>query len=176
MAKDDFPKLPQSASPTYKALFLRAVEFIDTMQRDADLPDLMDFDRLRACTAPDYMHDWGHNYAVSHLPKLQGKYNWAQFHQHFQMMLPRMERADTTITDINVDEHQMKVTLRVSLVVQAKGTTNEEAVENDMLWFLEMVEEGEEVKIRRSTEFLDMMAMKRFGDLMAEKSGMKIQG
>lgn len=81
-------------------------------------------------------------------------------------MLPKIDSWKGTINDVVVDEVGMKVVLRVSMRMQIKGTDEEEAVDNDMLWMLDMEMDGEDLKIRKSVEFLDFVAAGRLRELM----------
>jgi hypothetical protein len=62
----------------------------------------------------------------------------------------------------------MKVVLRISLLMQAKGA--KEKVENDLLWVMEMERQGNgEVRIKRSREFVDGVATGRLREGMMGK-------
>ena len=79
-------------------------------------------------------------------------------------MLPNLQSWETTVTDVLVDEVKRKVMLRVSFWMVPKGKG--EGVENDLLWVLELAEEGGGWKVRRSTEFIDGMAAGRLKEIM----------
>jgi hypothetical protein len=83
-------------------------------------------------------------------------------------MLPRLASWKADVTDVIVDEAKMKVVLRISLLMQAKGA--KEKVENDLLWVMEMERQGNgEVRIKRSREFVDGIATGRLREGMMGK-------
>jgi hypothetical protein len=82
-------------------------------------------------------------------------------------MLPRLESWKADITDVLVDTEKMKVMLRISFWMQAKGVGKADAVENDLLWVLEMEGVGSGgVGIKRSVEFVDGAAAGRLREVM----------
>lgn len=82
-------------------------------------------------------------------------------------MLPKLESWKADVTNIIVDPVTMKVVLRISFWMQAKGAKEADTVENDLLWELEMEEIGEgKVKINRSVEFMDGAAAGRLREIM----------
>lgn len=82
-------------------------------------------------------------------------------------MLPRLESWKSNVTDIIVDPVKMKAMLRISFMMQAKGATEGQMVENDLLWILEMEELGSgKVGIKKSMEFLDGAAAGRLREIM----------
>jgi ketosteroid isomerase-like protein len=151
---------PPSASPTYTSLNATALAFISAHSLDPTLPSHMNFPVLESLCAPEFIHSWGHNYAVSRSPRLQGTFSFEDFKKHLETMIPALESFDATVTDIVVDEVRRKVVLRVSFGMKIKG---EEAVENDLVWVLEMDGEG---RIARSTEFVDGIAAAKLKELM----------
>jgi ketosteroid isomerase-like protein len=120
----------------------------------------MNFPLLESLCAPSFAHSWGHNYAVSLSPRLQGIFSFEEFKTHLEMMIPALESFDATVTDIVVDEVKRKVVLRVSFGMKIRG---ENVVENDLVWMLEMDEEG---RILKSTEFVDGIAAGKLKELM----------
>jgi hypothetical protein len=128
----------------------------------------MDFDKMRTHCSPSFQHSWGHNYAVSISPPLQGTHSFDGFVDHLQSMLPRLASWKADVTDVIVDEAKMKVVLRICLLMQAKGA--KEKVENDLLWVMEMERQGDgEVRIKGSKEFLDGFAAGRLREGMMGK-------
>ena len=82
-------------------------------------------------------------------------------------MLPRLESWKSNVTDIIVDPVKMKVVLRISFMMQAKGATEEQIVENDLLWMMEMEEMSSgKVGIKKSMEFLDGAAAGKLREIM----------
>jgi hypothetical protein len=81
---------------------------------------------------------------------------------HLEAMLPNLESWETTITDVTIDEVKRKVILRISFWMLAKGTDN--AVENDLLWMLEMDEGGK--KVKSSKEFIDVAAAGKLKEII----------
>ncbi|KAJ6542883.1 hypothetical protein B0H19DRAFT_841523, partial [Mycena capillaripes] len=109
-------------------------------------------------------HYWGHNHLVSKNPCLQGLDN-AALEAHLQSTGMLLESLGGEVTDIIVDEHTRKATLRMSYFLKPKGS--EETVENDLIWVLKFTEEGEieggadGILIKESTEFIDATASAR---------------
>jgi hypothetical protein len=82
-------------------------------------------------------------------------------------MLPKLESWKADVTNIIVDPVMMKVMLRISFWMQAKGAKEADKVENDLLWELEMEEVSEgKVKVKRSVEFVDGAAAGRLREVM----------
>jgi hypothetical protein len=155
------------ALPTYTALRDTALNFIKAQTLDAALPERMNFSLLRTYCAPGFQHSWGHNYAVSITPPLQGTYSLEEFFVHLRSMLPRLESWKSDVTDVIVDPVKMKVVLRISFLMHAKGATKGQTVENDLLWMLEMEDVGSgKLGIKKSMEFLDGAAAGRLKEIM----------
>ena len=161
---------PTSASLLYKFLHSTALGFINAQTQNDELPSRMAFERIRTYCSPSFQHFWGHNYAVSVSPPLQGTHDFDGFVAHLQSMLPKLESWNADVTDVVVDEVRMKVMLRISFYMRAKGA-EKKVVENDLLWALEMERHGDEedVKIRKSTEFVDGTAAERLRYIMLGK-------
>ncbi|KAI4922666.1 hypothetical protein J4E90_001099 [Alternaria incomplexa] len=156
-----------SALPTYTILRDTALNFIRAQTLDTNSPERMDFDLMRTYCAPSFEHSWGHNYAVSLTPPLQGTHSLDGFFSHLRSMLPRLESWKSNVTDIIVDPVKMKVVLRISFMMQAKGATEEQIVENDLLWMMEMEEMSSgKVGIKKSMEFLDGAAVGKLREIM----------
>ncbi|KAI4632982.1 hypothetical protein J4E80_000342 [Alternaria sp. BMP 0032] len=156
-----------SALPTYTILRDTALNFIRDQTLDTNSPERMDFDLMRTYCAPSFEHSWGHNYAVSLTPPLQGTHSLDGFFSHLRSMLPRLESWKSNVTDIIVDPVKMKVVLRISFMMQAKGATEEQIVENDLLWMMEMEEMSSgKVGIKKSMEFLDGAAAGKLREIM----------
>jgi len=156
-----------SALPTYTILRDTALNFIRAQTLDANSPERMDFDLMRTYCAPSFEHSWGHNYAVSLAPPLQDTHSLDSFFSHLRSMLPRLESWKSNVTDVIVDPVKMKVILRISFMMQAKGATEGQIVENDLLWMMEMEEMGSgKVVIKKSMEFLDGAAAGKLREIM----------
>ncbi|KAH3952016.1 hypothetical protein HBI56_148590 [Parastagonospora nodorum] len=153
---------PAGSSLDYLNLHTTALAFIDAQAQDPSQPQRMNFKRIEKICTTDYEHSWGHNYAVSMNPRLQGTYSFSHFTKHLEAMLPNLESWETTVTDVLVDEAKMKVMLRVSFWMVPKGS--QASVENDLLWMLEMNHEGR--KVKKSTEFVDGIAAGRLKEIM----------
>ncbi|KAF1838261.1 hypothetical protein BDW02DRAFT_636519 [Decorospora gaudefroyi] len=158
---------PPSATATYTALHTIALSFIRAQALDPSLATRMNFSLLRSFCSPSFQHSWGHNYAVSLSPPLQGTLSFEDFVTHLQSMLPRLESWKTDVGDVFVDEARMKVVVRISFWMRAKG----EEVENDLVWILGMEKDGSDqaMRICRSEEFVDGVAAKRLREIMMEK-------
>ncbi|KAL1800058.1 hypothetical protein ACET3X_000400 [Alternaria dauci] len=156
-----------SANPLYQSLRGTALSFIEAQVLDNSLPERMNFALLHSHCTPDFQHSWGHNYAVSVTPPLQGTHSFDGFVKHLQLMLPKLESWKADVTDVIVDPVTMKVMLRISFRMLAKGAKEADTVENDLLWELEMEEVGEgKVKIKRSVEFVDGAAAGKLREVM----------
>jgi hypothetical protein len=161
------PQPPSSAPPLYTSLHNTALGFIKAQALDPSFPERMNFALLRTHCTPNFQHSWGHNYAVSMAPPLQGTHSLDGFIAHLQFMLPRLESWKADITDVLVDTKKMKVMLRISFWMQAKGVGEADAVENDLLWVLEMEGVGGGgMGIKRSVEFVDGAAAGRLREVM----------
>lgn len=156
------PVPPAGASSDYINLHATTLAFIDAQAQDPSQPLRMNFKCIEEICTTDYEHSWGHNYAVAMNPRLQGTHSFSQFKKHLEAMLPNLESWKTTVTDVLVDEARRKVMLRVSFWMVPKGS--HAAVENDLLWMLEMNREG--TKLKKSTEFVDGIAAGRLEEFM----------
>jgi ketosteroid isomerase-like protein len=154
------PTPPPSASPTYTSLHTTALAFISAHALDPTHPSRMNFPLLQSLCAPDFQHSWGHNYSVSLSPRLQGTFSFEAFKTHLEMMMPALESWDAIVTDVMVDEVQRKVVLRVRFEMKVRG---EKAVENDIVWMLEIDGEG---KVCRSMEFVDADAAGKLKEMI----------
>jgi hypothetical protein len=157
---------PGHASKTYAELRTTALNFINAQAQSPNHPQRMDFDLIKSVVTNDFKHTWGHNYAISLNPRLQGTHSFLLFTKHLEAMLPNLESWETTITDVIVDEVKRKVMLRASFIMVAKGM--QEGVENDLLWILEM--DDEEGKVRKSTEFIDGIAAAKLKEIMMSET------
>jgi hypothetical protein len=161
--------IPPTASSLYTTLHTTALAFIDAQTQDPSCALRMDFDRIRGVVTPDFTHSWGHNYAVSLSPHIQGTSTFDQFISYLGTMLPRLESWETNVTDVLVDEMKRTVVLRISFMMEPKrggeGKGDKgEVVENDLVWILEMDEQGK--KVRGSREFVDGVAAGRIRELL----------
>ncbi|KAJ7657756.1 hypothetical protein DFH06DRAFT_1327816 [Mycena polygramma] len=128
-----------------------------------------DFPTFLALRAPNARHYWGHNYLVSKNPCLQGQDN-AAFAAHLKSTGRLLESLGGEVTDIVVDEHARKATLRMSYFLKAKGL--DETVENDLIWVLKFTDEGEMRRRARGWGFCSEM----HGELDEDvKGGVAIQ-
>ncbi|KAF7344994.1 hypothetical protein MVEN_01662200 [Mycena venus] len=150
------------------ALYAKLLSLSQTFANPPDLPTFL------ALRAPDARHYWGHNYLVSKNPTLKSQDNVA-FKAHLHSAGHLLETLSGEVTDIMIDEHTRKATLRMSYFLKAKGS--DETVENDLIWVLKFTEEGEVdggvdgILIKESTEFVDAAARARLGVLLAEMHG-----
>ncbi|KAH7382706.1 hypothetical protein DE146DRAFT_681695 [Phaeosphaeria sp. MPI-PUGE-AT-0046c] len=151
-----------SASPTYCQLHTTALAFIDAQAQTAEHPSRMNFEKIEALCTTEFQQSWGHNYAISLSPRLQGTHSFSEFRKHLAMMLPSLESWETTVTEVIVDEAKRKVVLRISFWMRVKGA--EEMVENDLLWVLEMDDTGE--KVKKSVEFVDGIAAGKIKEII----------
>lgn len=159
---------PPTASQLYTTLHATALAFIAAQTQDTNYSSRMNFDHIRALVTPDFTHSFGHNYATSLSPPLQGMFTFDEFVSHLASMLPKLESWETTVTDVLVDEVKRTVVLRVSFMMAPKGGKGE-VVENDLVWVLRMDEQGE--KVRESTEFVDGVAAGRIRELITKGNG-----
>ncbi|KAF2475877.1 uncharacterized protein BDR25DRAFT_278606 [Lindgomyces ingoldianus] len=155
--------LPSSASTMYKTLHSTAIEFIRSQDQDVSTPTCMNNDRIRAIRAESgFQHSWGHNYLVSTKPGLSSVLDVDGFIAHLSTMLPHLESWDTEITDIMIDELRLMAMVRGSYYMRAKGA--EVVVENDLIWFLTMSEDGK--KVAKSVEFIDVAASQKLKEII----------
>jgi hypothetical protein len=160
------PPPPPASSQIYRLLHATALAFIHSLDEYDGSSDA-DITKIRAVRTQDYTHSWGHNYFVSTKPPMQGAIDLDGFLAHMRKMLPRLESVHTCVGDVAVDEANKMVVVRASYWMKVNG---HEAVENDLIWWLWMDENGE--KVKRSVELLDAEATKRIAENMAAgKSG-----
>jgi hypothetical protein len=158
-------------SSRYDTLKTAALGFIHAQTCNAALPTRMDFDALRALTAPGYSHEFGPAYAVSQAPKLQGRFSVDAFIQHLEGMIPNLEGWEVEVTGTVVDEVGGSVVVRAGYWMQVKGADEEEKVQNDVVWWLEMEDGAEGCRVRKSTEMVDAGAAGRIRELMMRGKG-----
>ncbi|KAJ4370939.1 hypothetical protein N0V86_008633 [Didymella sp. IMI 355093] len=168
--KPQDPALASSAHPsaTYTALKHTAQAFVAGQSHKPALAARMDFEALRALTSSSFVHSFGPAYSVAQAPKLQGQFDFERFQAHLQGMLPMLERWEIEEKGLVVDERGRSVVVRASYRMFVKGG---EGVENDVVWWLELEEEGKDGegggwKVRKSTEIVDFGASTRIRELM----------
>ncbi|KAF2729977.1 hypothetical protein EJ04DRAFT_515541 [Polyplosphaeria fusca] len=155
--------VPSSASAFYKTLHATVMEFMTSQKQEPDMPHRLDHDRMRAIrTETGSEHSWGHNYLVRQHPQLAPLPDADAFIAHLTRMCPNLDSWETTVTDIIIDEAKKVAIVRASYYMEPKDSG--EKVENDLLWYLAMNEDG--TKVKKSVEFLDGAAMGRIMQLM----------
>lgn len=161
------PSPPPTASPLYHTLHATALSFIAAQTHIPNTnPTLrLNFPLLRSLCTPSFQHTWGHAYFVSTTPHLQGTYDIDAFMIHLARMLPRLENWETQVRDVVVDEARGVVVLRVGFAMRVKGAEEEETVENELMWVLKMEKWEGNMRVRRSTEFVDVAAVGRIAEL-----------
>jgi hypothetical protein len=162
---DSFPRW--NASTLYSTLHDIAIHFVHSSALDPRKMTRIDESRIRAIrSSSGFTHSWGHSYAASLSPALSKPLDVEGFINHLKIMTPKLESWDTDVRDVMVDEARMKVVVRASYWMQPKGVEKEERVENDIVWFLDLVEEEGVVKVKNSVEFVDGVAAGRLRELM----------
>jgi len=164
---DSFSHL--NSSKLYSTLHDTAIAFIDSTSLDPSKINRMDESRIRAIRSSNFTHSWGHNYAASLSPALSQTLDVDGFIKHLNGMTPKLESWESEVTDVIVDEARTKVIVRSSYWMQPKGVGKEERVENDLIWFLDLVEGDGEWKVSKSVEFIDGIASGRLMELMMGK-------
>ncbi|KAF2637530.1 hypothetical protein P280DRAFT_472237 [Massarina eburnea CBS 473.64] len=154
----------------YKNLHTTAFAFIESLGYSAHspAPTHMNIPLILSLRTNTYTHSFGHNYFISTAPPLQGTYTLDEFIAHLTRTTSMLESWQSEVRDICVDEAKRMVVARAGFWMKVKG---EEAVENDLVWWLWM--DGEGRKVERSIEFLDGVATKKLKKLMdgvAERS------
>lgn len=162
MAKD--PKPPSNTSTLYNALHAAAIELVRSQDQDLTQSTRISIQRVRAIRGDNFTHTFGHNYFISTKPPFLGSLDLDCFIAHLNTMLPQLESWDTYITDVVVDEARKMCVVRASYYMKAKGAEEDEVVENDLVWWLWMSEDG--TKVKRSMEFVDGVASARLGEMM----------
>lgn len=79
-------------------------------------------------------------------------------------MTPHLESWDIKITDVMVDETRQMACVRASYFMEAKGIGEQEKVENDLIWWLQMEEDGK--KVEKAVEFIDGVASMKLMEVM----------
>jgi hypothetical protein len=162
---DSFPRC--NASTLYSTLHDTAIHFVQSSALDSSKTTRIDEPRIRAVrSSSNFSHSWGHSYAASLSPVLSETLDVEGFINHLKVMTPKLESWDADVTDVMVDEARMKVVVRASYWMQPKGVGKEARVENDIVWFLDLVEEEGGVKVKKSVEFVDGVAAGRLRELM----------
>jgi hypothetical protein len=155
-----------NASKLYSTLHDTAIEFIDSSSRVPSEVNRMDEARVRAVRSQNYAHTWAHNYLVSKIPGLSDVLDVDGLIHHLNNMTANLDSWDTDVTDVMVDEVRKKVIVRASYWIQPKGL---EKVENDLIWFLDLVEEDGAWKVSKSVEFIDGLATVKVLELIMGK-------
>ena len=128
--------------------------------------NIVDGPAILANLAPDYKHDFGHNYFVSTMPHLQGQKDGQGFVNHMAGMAPMLETWDIKVTERCIDAERRSAVVRADFHMTPKGG---EMVLNDILFWMGMDESGE--RLTRVTEFVDPVASKELGVRM--RAGME---
>jgi hypothetical protein len=163
---DSFPR--QNASKLYSTLHDTAIAFIDSTSQDPNKLNRIDESRIRVIRSSNFTHSWGHNYLVSTTPEISSTLDVEGFIGHMKRMTPSLESWETDVTDVMVDEARRRVIVRASYWIEPKGV---EKMENDLIWFLDLVEEDGEWKVSNSVEFIDGIATAKLMELMMGKKG-----
>lgn len=161
---DSFPR--GNASKLYSTLHDTAIAFIDSTSLDSSKTNRIDESRIHAIRSSNFTHSWGHTYLVSKTPGLSGTLDAEGFIDHVKKMTPNFDSWETDVTDVMVDEARKRVIVRASYWMQPKGA---EKVENDLIWFLDLVEVDGGWKVSNAVEFIDGIATKRLMDLIMGK-------
>lgn len=117
---------------------------------------------MKSTRSSTYTQRWGHARLISQNLMLQGVIDMEGFLRHLEYLMPNMESVSSKIHDVLVDEHKRKVTVLMSYFLRPKGA--EEAVENDLVWILEIDDSGE--KVQSGIEYMDATAFSRIGELI----------
>lgn len=145
----------------YTRLRDTAVAFIHSSDMDPKTGQL-DKDRIIAIRTADYRHRWGHNYFKSDKPGLNHTLDIDAFIEHLESMSPNLKSVQTKVPDIFIDETRKAATVRSSFYMTPSGA--DETIENDIVWLLEMDQDGE--KVASAIEFIDVAAAKGIGELV----------
>jgi hypothetical protein len=160
------PTPPKSASSLYQTLHQTALSFVDSLKKAEDGSPFNE-PLFRSVRTSNYYHLFGHNHFVSTAPHLQGEKDLEGFISHVISMMPKLEKYDSNVEDIMVDESKRAVVLRATYYMKPMGA--EQAVENDLVWWLWMDESGK--KVERSTEFVDAFATMKLGQMLSMVKG-----
>jgi hypothetical protein len=145
---------PPIPSTLYTTRQKTATKFITSLSYSPTSPaPYLNIPLILSLRTHNYTHTFGHNYFVSTAPPLQGTHDLDGFIAHITRMTALLESWDSEIRDLCVDEAARSVVVRVGYWMKVKG---EEKVENDLIWWVWMDEEGR--KVVRSVEFVDAAA------------------
>jgi len=126
-----------------------------------------DPERFYANLAPDFRFSWGHNFFVSKTPFLQHPVDGEGFVKHQSAIAPSLATWWIEPTKTCVDVEQRSAVLRGNFYMVAKGQS--EPVVNDIIFWVEMDEEGK--KVVKAMEFIDPTASAELGErIKASKS------
>lgn len=164
------PQDPLTASSSrHASLRKTALAFLAAQSHTPSLPTAIDYALLRSLVSPHYTHTFGPRYAVSQAPKLQGTFTMEAFIEHLSGMVPRLETWGIEVRSVVVDEVAERVVVQAGYGMCVKGC--EERVENEVVWWLDLEQEGEGEggwRVRRSVEIVDPVAAGRVRELMME--------
>ncbi|KAK3077718.1 hypothetical protein LTS18_009488 [Coniosporium uncinatum] len=158
-----------SGSSLYQTLLRTAHDFVLSTEPLPDTSPLSPSkDRILAHRTPDMLTTWGHKHFVAQTPPLQGAKTTDEFLSHMSMMLPSLENVRIQVVSVIVDEVQKKAAVVSMFYMTPKGEGDSESrtVENEVLWQLQMTEDGG--KVESAVEYVDPVASKRIGELIGE--------
>lgn len=145
------------SSSLYDRIYATAAEAIHSLDRPENSSTHFDEERLRAIRSPTFKASWGHKYMTTLNPVLSQELDFDGFVRHLNRMAPALETRDNRIRDIWVDVNRRSAVVRALLALKVTGV--EGLIEQDMLWVMQMNEDGSLVD--HAIEYLDGMAAEK---------------
>ncbi|ORY11330.1 hypothetical protein BCR34DRAFT_601434 [Clohesyomyces aquaticus] len=167
------PTHPPTATPLYKTLHTTALTFVTSLSLHPTSPTRISTPLIRAIRTPTFRHVFGHNFFVS-LSPFSASLDTDGFIAHVSHIVPALQSWEIEVTGLVVDEVKREVVCRCSYWMGVKGGEGGKAttVENDLVWWLSMCGDGDEMKVDRAVEFVDSEAGKRIMELVMQAKGM----
>lgn len=145
----------------YETIYKTAEGFCQSFKLDPQTGRL-DADLILSYRSPGCRQVWGHTYSASRTPGLDQEIDNETFMSHIQSFFGSLQNVAWDVKGIYVDEQRRAATVRICCAMSPKGV--QEVIDNDMLFVLEMDEEGK--KIDRLIEYADPAAVGRLFELI----------
>jgi hypothetical protein len=159
-------KLHSTYTPemSYEQIKSAATTFIlanNPLQEGTNEPNI---EKLRSTSASTFSISFGHSYFTSTRPALQSTHDFDGFIAHQKKMTPLLSTWKAEVKDVYVDVERKTaiVTSEFHMTPRMKESSKSETVVNEIVWFLEVDEEG---LVTKATEWVDAAAAGRLGEL-----------
>ncbi|KAK6515755.1 hypothetical protein TWF281_004345 [Arthrobotrys megalospora] len=157
------PPPPSSASDLYKAIHATCIKFFKSVSRNPANPKSIDIEAVKAVRTDDFVQTFGHRFMVSYHPEYQSPVTLDSLITQLGAVSPLLRLWDMEIEDIIVDERSRRAVIRSTVELQAEGE-DKPVIKNDMVWILDLTDDGE--KVKKAIEFEDSVASDAFKKTM----------